>query len=60
MASSFLVISLYSSKDMERNYEHLCDDSWTAERGFHTAVHEEKVDAFSLCQPLVFSVQINK
>ena len=46
IASSFVVIS---SKDREQNYERLCDDSWTAERGFHPAVHEEKVDAFSLC-----------
>jgi len=49
IASSFLVMSVYSSKDREKNYEHLCDDSWTAKRGFHSAVHEEKVDAFSLC-----------
>ena len=49
IASSFIVISLYSSKDGEQNYEHLCDDSWTVERGFHLAFHEEKFDAFSLC-----------
>jgi len=46
IASSFVVIALYSSKDREQNYEHLCDDSWTAEWGVHPAFHEEKVEAF--------------
>jgi hypothetical protein len=49
IASSFVVMSLYSSKDREQNYENLCDGSSTAERGFHPAIPEEKVDALSLC-----------
>jgi hypothetical protein len=46
---SFVSISLYSSKDREQNYEHLCDGSWTDERVFHPAFYEEKFYAFFLC-----------
>jgi hypothetical protein len=60
IAPSFIVISLYSSKDREQNYGYLCDDSWTTERGFHSAVCEEKFDAFSLCWLPVFSVQLSE
>jgi hypothetical protein len=49
IAASFVLIFLYSSKDREQNYEHLCDGSWTVERGFYPAFHKEKVDEISLC-----------
>jgi hypothetical protein len=43
ISSSIRVIALYCSKDREKNHEHLCDDSWTAERGLYPVIPEENV-----------------
>jgi hypothetical protein len=54
IASSF-IMSLHSSKDREQNYEHLCDDSWTAKGGFTLLFMKKRLMHF-FCASRLFLV----